>query len=77
MPKKSLSNYTNQREYSEERHQSLVANGKFDSFEEYEKQSIILIDFKMNDEIIIDTTDFSKVNFESIMKQIKERITGE
>ena len=31
----------------------------------------------MNDEIIIDTTDFSKVNFESIMKQIKERITGE
>jgi predicted kinase len=66
-----------QREYSEERHQSLVANGKFDSFEEYEKQSIILRDFKMNDEIIIDTTDFSKVNFESIMKQIKERITGE
>ena len=50
---------------------------KFDSFEEYEKQSIILRDFKMNDEIIIDTTDFSKVNFESIMKQIRERITGE
>ena len=56
---------------------SSLANGKFDSFEEYEKQSIILRDFKMNDEIIIDTTDFSKVNFESIMKQIKERITGE
>lgn len=65
------------REYSEERHQGLVANGKFDNFEEYENQSIKLREFKMNDEIIVDTTEFSKVDLDLIMRQIKERIIGE
>lgn len=66
------------REYSEERHQGLVSNGTFDDFEEYLKHSNKLKEFKINDdEIIVDTTDFSKVNFEDIMKQIQERILGE
>lgn len=59
------------REYSEERHQGLVSNGKFDNFEEYVRYSNKLKEFKINDdEIVIDTTDFSKVNLESIMNQI-------
>lgn len=66
------------REYSEERHQGLVANGKFDEFEEYVNLSNKLKEFKINDDqIIVDTTDFSKVDFELIMKQIKEKIAGE
>lgn len=66
------------REYSEERHQGLVSNGTFDDFEEYLKHSNKLKEFKINDdEIVVDTTDFSKVNFENIMKQINEKILGE
>lgn len=65
------------REYSEERHQGLVSNGTFDDFEEYLKHSNKLKEFKINDdEIVVDTTDFSKVNFEDIMSQI-HKIIGE
>lgn len=66
------------REYSEERHQGLVSNGTFDDFEEYVKYSNKLKEFKIDkDEIIVDTTDFSKVNIEDIMSKINKRILGE
>lgn len=66
------------REYSDERHQGLVSNGTFDDFEVYLKHTNKLREFKINNnEIIVDTTDFAKVNFELIMNQIHERILGE
>ena len=65
------------REYSDERHSGLVANGMFDDFENFEKTSLKSKEFKINDnEIIVDTTDFSKVSFDkiidSIIKKLKE-----
>ena len=61
------------REYSNERHNGLVANGMFDDFENFEKTAIKANEFKINDnEIIVDTTDFSKVNIDDIIEKIKK-----
>ncbi len=59
------------REHSSERHPGLQANGVFDDFENFRKTSIKSKEFKINDkEIIVDTTDFGKVNFEDIIKKL-------
>lgn len=61
------------REYSNERHNGLVANGMFDDFENFEKTSVKAKEFKINDdEILVDTTDFSKVDFNKIIKDIQK-----
>lgn len=60
------------REYSSERHMGLVANGVFDDFENFEKTAIKFKEFKINDnEILVDTTDFSKVDFDGIIENIQ------
>ena len=62
-----------EREYSSERHAGLVSNGIFDNFEDYEKISIKSKEFKIsNNEILVDTTDFSKVDFDEIIENIKK-----
>lgn len=64
-----------EREYSSERHMELKANGVFDDFEEFKKTSIKAKEFKINDnEIIVDTTDFEKVDFDGIIKEIEKCI---
>lgn len=63
------------REYSDERHSGLVANGMFDDFENFEKTSLKSKEFKIDEnEIIVDTTDFSKVDFEKIIEKLKDYI---
>lgn len=63
------------REYSSERHMGLVSNGVFDDFENFEKTAIKSKEFKINDnEILVDTTDFSKVNFDEIIENIQKSI---
>ena len=63
------------RENSSERHKGLVANGMFDDFENFKKTAIKSKDFKINDdEIVIDTTDFSNINFNDIVKNIRENM---
>ena len=62
-----------EREYSSERHMGLVANGVFDDFGNFEKTSIKAKEFKIDDnEILVDTTDFSKVDFDGIIKKIRK-----
>lgn len=62
-----------EREYSNERHLGLVSNGVFDDFENFEKTSIKSKEFKINDnEILVDTTDFSKVDFDKIIENIQK-----
>ena len=62
-----------EREYSSERHMGLVSNGVFDDFENFEKTSVKAKEFKINDdEILVDTTDFSKVDFNKIIKDIQK-----
>ncbi len=64
-----------EREYSSERHMGLVANGVFDNFEDFKKTSAKSKEFKINDnEILVDTTDFSKVNFDEIIENIRKYI---
>lgn len=64
-----------EREYSSERHKGLVANGTFDDFENFEKTAIKTKEFKIDDnEISVDTTDFSKVDFDKIIANIQEII---
>ena len=63
------------REYSNERNVALVANGKFDNFEDFEKIAIKSKEFKIDcKEIIVDTTDFSSVNYENLISNIKRHI---
>ena len=51
----------------------MVANGRFDDFEDFEKTAIKANEFKINNnEIIVDTTDFSKVNIYDIIEKIKK-----
>ena len=64
-----------EREYSGERHMGLVSNGVFDDFENFEKTAVKAKEFKINDdEILVDTTDFSKVDFNKIIKDIQKYI---
>ena len=64
-----------EREYSNERHMGLVANGVFDNFENFEKTAIKSKEFKIDEnEILVDTTDFSSVDFDYIIKCIQEYI---
>ncbi len=59
------------REYSTERHEGLISNGLFDDFENFEQAAIKSKEFKINNnEIIVDTTDFLKVNFNEIIYNI-------
>ena len=53
----------------------LVSNGIFDDFENFEKTAVKAKEFKINDdEILVDTTDFSKVDFNKIIKDIQKYI---
>ena len=66
------------REYSNERHMGLVSNGVFDDFKNFEKTAIKSKEFKINDnEILVDTTDFSKVDFDGIIEDIRKYIEEE
>lgn len=59
------------REYSTERHIGLVSNGVFDDFKNFEQTALKSKEFKINNnEILVDTTDFSKVNFDEIIHNI-------
>ncbi len=63
------------RENSSERHKGLVSNGMFDDFENFKKTAIKSKEFKINDnEILIDTTNFSDINFNDIIKNIQDNI---
>ncbi len=62
-----------EREYSSERHIGLVSNGVFDNFENFEKTAIKSKEFRINNnEILVDTTDFSKVDFDGIIEDIQK-----
>lgn len=59
------------REYSDERHMGLSSNGKFDDFEVYRQASEKMNEFKIDDnEIVIDTTDFDKIDYDKIIEDI-------
>lgn len=63
------------RENSNERHQGLTSNGIFDDFENFKKTADKANEFKINEqEIIVNTTDFSKVDFEKIINKIHKEI---
>lgn len=64
------------REYSDERHIGLVSNGVFDDFENFKKTSVKAKEFKINNnEILVDTTDFSKVDFDGIISNILNNLS--
>lgn len=64
-----------QRECSGKRHEGLVSNGVFDDFENFEKTSIKANEFIINDnEIVVDTTDFAKVDLNRIIDAIKANL---
>ena len=59
------------REYSSERHMGLNSNGKFDKYEVFEETSKKISEFKIGDnEIVIDTTDFDKIDYDKIIEDI-------
>lgn len=59
------------REYSTERHIGLVSNGVFDDFKNFEQATLKSKEFKMsNNELLVDTTDFSRVDFDEIIYNI-------
>lgn len=59
------------RECSTERHIGLVSNGVFDDFKNFEQSALKSKEFKINNnEILVDTTDFTKVNFDEIIRNI-------
>ena len=63
------------REYSGERHIGLVSNGVFDDFESFEKTAVKSKEFRINNnEILVDTTDFSKVNLDTIIQNVRKYI---
>ena len=64
-----------ERERTVERHPGLVTEGVFDDFEKFKEVSNKAREFKINDEeILIDTSDFSKVKFEKIIEVVREKI---
>ena len=61
------------REYSNERHNGLVSNGVFDEYENFKKTHEKSRKFKIDDnEMLVDTTDFSKVDLNEIINRIRE-----
>ena len=65
------------REYSDERHRGLFSNGKFDNYEVFESRASVLRNFKIDDnEIVVDTTDFNTVDYDSIIDYIKGVVYG-
>lgn len=61
------------REYSEERHLGLKGNGQLDKFEEFKAVTENTHKFNMGcKEIVVDTTDLSKVDFLSIISKINK-----
>lgn len=63
------------RENTSERHQGLVSNGAFDDFETFTKLPEKCKGFKINDnELIVDTTDFSNINIDEIINDINKKI---
>lgn len=61
------------REYSDERPMGLVSNGMFDDFENFEKTAVKSKEFKINNnEILVDTTEFLKVDFDGIIEKIQK-----
>ncbi len=66
------------RENLPERHPCLISNGVFDDFEAFKNMSDTNKEFKINkDEIIVDSTDFSNINLEEIVREIKKKMTKE
>lgn len=63
------------REYSNNRHMGLVANGKFDDYRSFEQTSQKAREFRIdNNEIIIDTTDFDNVYFNALIEEILNKL---
>ena len=63
------------REYSDERHLGLVSNGKFDDYETFKQVSQKTGEFKIdNNEIIVDTTSFDNVNFNTLIEEIHNKV---
>ena len=63
------------RENTSERHQGLIANGAFDDFETFRNLSNKCKQFKINDnELTVDTTEFSNINIDEIIKDINRKI---
>ncbi len=55
-----------------ERHKGLLVNGEFDKFEKFYEVQERANEFKIDEnDIIVDTTDFSKVDYREILKKIK------
>lgn len=65
------------REKTIERHPGLIADGKFNDFATFNKISSKSKNFRLEgvEEILIDTSDFSKVDFEKIVEEIKNKIS--
>lgn len=64
-----------ERENTTKRPKGLVANGVFDDFKEFEKLSNKCKEFKINDnEIIVDTTDFSNIDIDEIVDNINRKM---
>lgn len=62
-----------ERETTSERHPGLIENGAFDNFENFKKQNEKCNEFKINNnEIIVDTTNFNKINIDEIINYIKK-----
>ena len=63
------------REYSDERHTGLVSNGIFDDYENFKKTHEKSREFKIDDnEILVDTTDFTTVDINAIIKQLQDQM---
>lgn len=65
-----------EREKKSERHPGLVANDTFDDFENFKEVAEKAREFKIDgqEEIVIDTSDFSEVNWKEIDKKVKNKI---
>lgn len=65
-----------EREKKTERHPGLVADGIFDDFEKFKEIAKKAKNFELGDnkEILVDTTDFSKVDFKWILEELKRKI---
>lgn len=64
------------REESLDRHSGLMANGIFDDFDKFKEMAKKASDFKLNceKEILVDTGNFSKVEIEKVIWEIRYRI---
>lgn len=63
------------REQLSERHPALISNGTFDDFEEFKKIYQKIKKFKINDnELLINTTDFSNVDIDKVINTINHML---